>query len=102
LTLPHDLLVDLQRRLETLYALEPQAPVTDFVIPPDEAGAYPGGGSRTLVTEQGDEIKVGVVFDETTGATFPIEPLPRARQAIIDAGGLIPYTRRRLRESVKM
>jgi hypothetical protein len=26
-------------------------------------------------------------------------PLPKARQAIIDAGGLVPYTRRRLMET---
>jgi hypothetical protein len=27
-----------------------------------------------------------------------VEPLPKARQAIIDAGGLIPYTRKRITE----
>ena len=31
-----------------------------------------------------------------SGVSFPILQLPRARQAIIDAGGLIPYTRQRL------
>jgi hypothetical protein len=29
-------------------------------------------------------------------AVIPIFPLPPARQAIIDAGGLIPYARARL------
>ena len=32
----------------------------------------------------------------TRSADFPIVPLPAARQAIIDAGGLIAYTRTRL------
>ena len=44
------LLIDVQRRLESLYALEPQAPVTDFVLGEEEAAGLPGGGSRTLVT----------------------------------------------------
>ena len=30
------------------------------------------------------------------GRSFEIEPMPPARQAIIDAGGLIPYTRKLL------
>ena len=32
------------------------------------------------------------------GKSFPVEPLPKSRQAIIDAGGLIPYTRTRVLE----
>ena len=56
MTAPADLLLDVQRRLEALYALTPQAPITDFVIPPDEAGSYPGGGSRTLVCEERDAV----------------------------------------------
>lgn len=36
------------------------------------------------------------LLNQTTGQSFAIQPLPPARQAIIDAGGLIPYTRRRL------
>ena len=38
------------------------------------------------------------VVNLTTGRTFAVVPLPKARQAIIDAGGLIAYTRTRLRE----
>ncbi|HEY6572194.1 MAG TPA: 3-isopropylmalate dehydratase, partial [Candidatus Eisenbacteria bacterium] len=36
-----------------------------------------------IEAKEGDvlEVRDDVVFDETTGATFPIEPLPRARQA---------------------
>jgi hypothetical protein len=30
------------------------------------------------------------------GKIFSVLPLPKSRQAIIDAGGLIPYTRSRL------
>jgi 3-isopropylmalate/(R)-2-methylmalate dehydratase small subunit len=43
----------------------------------------------------GDDVEVrgAEVVNRTTGLTFPILPLPRARQAIVDAGGLIPYTR---------
>jgi 3-isopropylmalate/(R)-2-methylmalate dehydratase small subunit len=46
----------------------------------------------------GDELEVGAdsVTNLTTGKAFAVTPLPAARQAIIDAGGLIPYTRKRL------
>jgi len=42
------------------------------------------------------EVTQGEVINRTTGETYAVEPLPPARQAIIDAGGLIAYTRRRL------
>lgn len=58
-----DLLLQIQRALESLYGLQPGAPVTDFVVPPGEAGVYPGDGSRTLVSECADGISVGVVLD---------------------------------------
>jgi len=49
---------------------------------------------------EGDELEVrdNAVFNLTTGKSFVIESLPQARQAIIDAGGLIPYTRSLLME----
>ena len=49
---------------------------------------------------EGDELEIrdNGVFNLTTGKSFAIESLPQARQAIIDAGGLIPYTRRLLLE----
>lgn len=54
---------------------------------------------------EGDELEIadGSVVNHTRGKAFPITPLPKARQAIIDAGGLIAYTRRLLleREAVK-
>jgi 3-isopropylmalate/(R)-2-methylmalate dehydratase small subunit len=55
----------------------------------------------TLEASEGDELDVSVtqVVNRTTGKTFTTQPLPPARQAIIDAGGLIPYTRKRLLEA---
>jgi 3-isopropylmalate/(R)-2-methylmalate dehydratase small subunit len=52
----------------------------------------------TIEAEPGDEIELApdCVRNVTRGAEFPIVPLPAARQAIIDAGGLIAYTRARL------
>ncbi|MBI3947654.1 MAG: 3-isopropylmalate dehydratase small subunit [Armatimonadetes bacterium] len=54
----------------------------------------------TIEAEEGDEIEIegGTVWNVTSGKRFPIEPLPKARQAIIDAGGLINYTRKLLLE----
>ncbi len=51
----------------------------------------------------GDELEIenGKVVNKSTGKSFEIVPLPAARQAIIDAGGLIPYTRKRLLEENK-
>ncbi len=51
----------------------------------------------------GDEIEVagGKVHNRTTGKSWDVVPLPKARQAIIDAGGLIAYTRKRLMESAR-
>jgi 3-isopropylmalate/(R)-2-methylmalate dehydratase small subunit len=49
---------------------------------------------------EGDEIEVrpGKVVNQTTGKEFSTVPLPPARQSIIDAGGLILFTRKRLLE----
>jgi 3-isopropylmalate/(R)-2-methylmalate dehydratase small subunit len=50
----------------------------------------------TIEADEGDEIEVvnGKVKNVTKGREFEIVPLPKARQAIIDAGGLIPYTKK--------
>jgi 3-isopropylmalate dehydratase small subunit len=63
-------------------------------------------GLRTIIcpdidASEGDELEIGpeAIVNKTTGRTFKVEPLPRARQAIIDAGGLIAYTRKRVLES---
>lgn len=54
----------------------------------------------TIEASEGDELEIilGKIINVTTGKGFMTEPLPPARQAIIDAGGLIPYTRKRLME----
>jgi 3-isopropylmalate/(R)-2-methylmalate dehydratase small subunit len=50
---------------------------------------------------EGDELEVAgdAVVNKTTGKTYATVPLPKARQAIIDAGGLIAYTRKRVMEA---
>ena len=62
-------------------------------------------GLRTVVcpeieAEEGDELEIGadVIVNRTSGKGFRTKPLPRARQAVIDAGGLIAFTRRRILE----
>ncbi|MGB9773847.1 MAG: 3-isopropylmalate dehydratase [Bacteroidota bacterium] len=54
----------------------------------------------TIEASEGDELEIlsDKVINKTTGKEFDIIPLPKVRQAIIDAGGLIPYTRKRLLE----
>ncbi len=44
------------------------------------------------------EFTGGFVVNKTTGKKFVVQPLPPARQAIMQAGGLITYTRKRLLE----
>lgn len=53
-----------------------------------------------IEADEGDELEIvgSEVRNLSSGKSFAIEPLPQARQAIIDAGGLIPYTRRLLQE----
>ena len=48
----------------------------------------------------GDDLEISseCVFNKTTGKRFETQPLPAARQAIMKAGGLIAYTRKRLLE----
>jgi 3-isopropylmalate/(R)-2-methylmalate dehydratase small subunit len=48
-----------------------------------------------IEANEGDEIEIESEFvqNKTSGKKFKIVPLPKARQSIIDAGGLIPYTR---------
>jgi 3-isopropylmalate dehydratase small subunit len=60
-------------------------------------------GLRTVIcpeveAELGDELELTDehVVNQTSGKSFDMVPLPAARQAIIDAGGLIAFTRQRL------
>lgn len=52
----------------------------------------------TLEVEEGDDLDIAAteIVERAGGRRFPVVPLPQARQAIIDAGGLIAYTRRLL------
>jgi 3-isopropylmalate/(R)-2-methylmalate dehydratase small subunit len=62
-------------------------------------------GLRTIIcpaieASEGDDLDITLagLVNTTTGKTFAVVPLPKARQDIIDAGGLIAYTRKRLLE----
>jgi 3-isopropylmalate/(R)-2-methylmalate dehydratase small subunit len=62
-------------------------------------------GLKTIIcpeieAELGDELEIAddTVINRTLGNRFGLTPLPKSRQVLIDAGGLIPYTRRRLLE----
>ncbi|OGB61303.1 MAG: hypothetical protein A2Y94_10140 [Caldithrix sp. RBG_13_44_9] len=48
-----------------------------------------------IEANEGDELEISgnQVINRTSGKSFDIVPLPKARQAIIDAGGLISFTR---------
>ncbi len=52
---------------------------------------------------EGDELEFGAreVRTLTNGRPFPVVQLPAARQVIMDAGGLIAYTRKRLLEKLE-
>jgi 3-isopropylmalate/(R)-2-methylmalate dehydratase small subunit len=51
-----------------------------------------------IEANEGDELEFSVdqVINNNSGKSFAIEALPKARQVIIDAGGLIPFTRKLL------
>ena len=60
-------------------------------------------GLQTIIcpgieASEGDELEItgDRVTNKATGKTFETSPLPKSRQSIIDAGGLIAYTRKRL------
>jgi hypothetical protein len=72
--------VRVQRRLESFYALAPEAPVSEFVL--EDAGA----GSRTLVSEDADGLRVGVVLDAgLRQELLRRDPLERLDAANLDA-----------------
>lgn len=56
-----------------------------------------------IEAEVGDELEIiaDQVLNRTSGKSFDVEPLPAARQAIVDAGGLIPYARNLLVNEAK-
>ena len=83
-----EIAVCVQRHLESLYALDAEAPVTEYLVAPDAVRHLPGGGSRTLVAQQGDEVSVGVVLDESVGAGLE-QADPRER---LDGSNLGPFS----------
>jgi len=52
----------------------------------------------TIEAQEGDQLKFSPpqIENLTSGRRFNILPLPPASQALLDAGGLVPYTRQRL------
>jgi 3-isopropylmalate/(R)-2-methylmalate dehydratase small subunit len=56
--------------------------------------------SPEIEASEGDELEIGPaeILNKATGKKFSIIPLPKTRQAIIDAGGLIEYTRKKIME----
>ena len=62
--------------------------------PRPKAGCAGHAPSRSLAAKRSsDDALTVMVINKTSGKEFETVPLPAARQAIIDAGGLIPYTR---------
>jgi 3-isopropylmalate/(R)-2-methylmalate dehydratase small subunit len=57
-----------------------------------------------IEADLGEELEIGAswVTNKTKGKSFAILPLPKSRQSIIDAGGLIPYTRQRVLQDIKL
>ncbi len=79
------LMLEVQRRLESLYALPAEQPVSEFLIPAGESGRYPGGGSRTLLAQDGDSVSLGVILDEDTSLTLAASD-PRLRLQLSNLG----------------
>jgi 3-isopropylmalate/(R)-2-methylmalate dehydratase small subunit len=54
-----------------------------------------------IEASEGDELEITAdsVVNRTTGRSSSVVPLPKTRQAIIEAGGLIAYTRKRVLET---
>ena len=52
----------------------------------------------TIEAVEGDELEFTpeAIINLNTRRRFPIEAMPKSRQAIIDSGGLVAYTRKRL------
>jgi 3-isopropylmalate dehydratase small subunit len=55
-----------------------------------------------IEASEGDELEIGVteVANKTSGKKFKIASLSKSRQEIIDAGGLVAYTRKRVMQNV--
>jgi 3-isopropylmalate/(R)-2-methylmalate dehydratase small subunit len=53
-----------------------------------------------IEASEGDELEIGTesILNKAKNLRYSLDPLPPARQAIMAAGGLIPYTRQKLLE----
>jgi 3-isopropylmalate dehydratase small subunit len=51
-----------------------------------------------ITASEGEDLEIGQdkVVNRTDGKSYPVEQLPESRRAILEAGGLISYTRKRL------
>jgi 3-isopropylmalate/(R)-2-methylmalate dehydratase small subunit len=65
-------------------------------------------GLRTVIcpeleANEGDELEISTnkLINKTSGLIFNVIPLPKTYQAVIDAGGLIAFTRRRILKGEK-
>ncbi len=56
-----------------------------------------------IEASEGDELEIAAdkIINHATGREYPTQPMPPSRQGIIDAGGLIAYTRKRLLASAQ-
>jgi 3-isopropylmalate dehydratase small subunit len=56
-----------------------------------------------FAASEGDELEIGEhqVKNLTSGRVVDIIQLPKARQVVMEAGGLIPYTRKRLLDQLQ-
>jgi len=59
---------------------------------PEAADAIASGDEVTV------DLESGSICDETTGEQFQAQPIPEFMRAIFDAGGLVPFARRRLEQ----
>jgi hypothetical protein len=78
-------MLEVQRRLECLYALEPEPPVSEFLIPAVEAFRYPGGGSRTLLAQDGDSVSLGVILEDDVSSRLALSD-PRLGLHLLNLG----------------
>jgi 3-isopropylmalate dehydratase small subunit len=56
-----------------------------------------------LEASEGDELELAPdrVLNRSTGRSFAVVPLPQSSRAIVEAGGRIAYTRKRLAEAAR-
>src|SRR5262249_45560428 len=52
-----------------------------------EASGYPGGGSRTLLTQKGDDVSLGVVLEDSVRSSLAA----RDPRVLLDGGNLDPF-----------